>query len=135
MTPSSSTDSPHPTPSTPSARIPQDPVRRRRAPGRRPIPSVTAGRCLGTGAGVGVVEWAQVTTVTGQFRLECRDGRTAYGQAGSWTVDGAGVPDCQEPLTDATPTARDAALLARGGDDPANTGAKPKAPEGAKKTS
>ncbi|WP_241778330.1 hypothetical protein [Streptomyces sp. CNQ431] len=84
---------------------------------------------------MGVVEWAQVTTVTGQFRLECRDGRTAYGQAGSWTVDGAGVPDCQEPLTDATPTARDAALLARGGDDPANTGAKPKAPEGAKKTS
>ncbi|MFF8565672.1 hypothetical protein ACF06N_12015 [Streptomyces albidoflavus] len=87
------------------------------------------------GDGVGVVEWAQVTSVTGQFRLECGDGRTVYGQAESWTVDGAGVLDCQEPLTDAAPTARDAALLACGGDEPANTGAKPKAPEGAKKTS
>ncbi|MEU0063489.1 hypothetical protein ABZ085_09345, partial [Streptomyces albidoflavus] len=81
------------------------------------------------------VEWAQVTTVTGQFRLECGDGRTAYGQAESWTVDGAGVLDCQEPLTDATPTARDAALLAREGDEPASTGGKPKAPGGAEKTS
>lgn len=33
-------------------------------------------------------------------------------------MDGAGVPDCQEPLTDATPTARDAALLARGATTP-----------------
>ncbi|MCR0988622.1 MULTISPECIES: hypothetical protein [Streptomyces] len=87
------------------------------------------------GDGVGTVEWAQVTTVTGQFRLECGDGRTAYGQAESWTVDGAGVLDCQEPLTDATPTARDAALLAREGDEPASTGGKPKAPGGAEKTS
>ncbi|MFD7892974.1 hypothetical protein ACFV3O_32085 [Streptomyces albidoflavus] len=87
------------------------------------------------GDGVGTVEWAQVTSVTGQFRLECGDGRTVYGQAESWTVDGAGVLDCQEPLTDATPTARDAALLACEGDDPANTGGKPKAPEGDRKTS
>ncbi|MGA5292494.1 hypothetical protein ACPCKV_00985 [Streptomyces koyangensis] len=87
------------------------------------------------GDGVGTVEWAEVTTVTGQFRLECGDGRTVHGQAESWTVDGAGVLDCQEPLTDATSTARDAALLACGGDEPANTGGKPEAPEGARKTS
>ncbi|MEU7375616.1 hypothetical protein [Streptomyces albidoflavus] len=39
------------------------------------------------GDGVGVVEWAQVTSVTGQFRLECGDGRAIYGQAesGPWT--------------------------------------------------
>ncbi|PJT48480.1 hypothetical protein CWI85_22270 [Streptomyces albidoflavus] len=87
------------------------------------------------GDGIGTVEWAQVTSVTGQFRLECGDGRTVYGQAESWTVDGAGVLDCQEPLTDATPTARDAALLACEGADPANTGGKPKTPEGDRKTS
>ncbi|MFE1146556.1 hypothetical protein ACFW42_05415 [Streptomyces albidoflavus] len=50
-------------------------------------------------------------------------------------MDGAGVLDCQEPLTDATPTARDAALLACEGDEAANTGGKPKVPEGAEKTS
>ncbi|PAX84097.1 hypothetical protein CLM85_29240 [Streptomyces albidoflavus] len=94
-TPSSSTDSPHP---TPPARIPQDPGRRRRAPGRGPT-SATAGPCPATGVG----PWTSL--------------------------------DCQEPLTDATPTAREAALLACEGDDPANNGAKPRAPEGDRKTS
>lgn len=85
--------------------------------------------------GAGTVEWAQVTSVTAQFRLECGDGGVAYGQAESWTGDGSGVLGCQEPLTDASATAREAALLSCGGDDPANTGREPKAPDGGKKTS
>ncbi|WP_436738749.1 hypothetical protein [Streptomyces sp. BBFR102] len=77
--------------------------------------------------GTGTVEWAQVASVRAQFRLECGDGRDVYGRAESWTVDGAGVLACQEPLTDgASATAREAALLSCAGDDPANTGRKPK---------
>ncbi|MEU6919369.1 hypothetical protein [Streptomyces olindensis] len=61
----------------------------------QPAPEFDTGRVTPRAAGE-FYQYAGVREVSADFRYTCPDGRTASGHARNWTVDIAGVADCDE---------------------------------------
>ncbi|MFI6851863.1 hypothetical protein [Streptomyces sp. NPDC050416] len=62
---------------------------------RLPAPELDDDRVVPRAAGE-FVQYAGVREVPADFRYTCPDGRTVAGRARNWTVDLAGVTDCDE---------------------------------------